>query len=531
MSEWHFISWTLQYLAAIPVIMGIAIYIFIKNKETPASKSFFLSGLMFSIWQISVFIHRNAPSLDISRLFFGLALFATMVGASFLLVCMFYIYDEDKPYYLLILLFLPTASIALVFTPFDIMWSNFGWTYSFDPRFTNLYYLSALGQIVGMSYITVRAWKMYPEIKRKLSLILFAWVGINSIGVMGSNLWLSSHPQFPPLSGILNILTFLIIAYAINLPREKITSSKKIISDLSPLMDRYLDFLNTYRESVPGKELGEYSFRFEDHLEAMGLSDVVSHKRGQVVFDKDALEYMTIEEVPDNIMRVIKNQSWACKVIDEYKDIFQITYSIIRERSKFEAVKWANEMIKFHGPYLYHEGILEEVSGEVDVPDIYEELKPGTIGLYTEKEPVKVYDLVEKARDAGFHCLCLSKYKHMDIENGEENIVKLKFRYEPSKMSIYRITSKDSGKNISPNNINKLNEVISDFVENNYIGVVVIDSLDQILFANGIDSTLRFLKKVVGRVEGEDTIFLLSLDLDLFGGSDLEKIRKVLSDD
>ncbi|MGM0509580.1 MAG: DUF835 domain-containing protein [Thermoplasmatota archaeon] len=410
--------------------------------------------------------------------------------------------------------------------------TNYGWNYEPYSWFLYLVAINLIFYIVATSVIGIWIIKKIRSItiKLKIKIILFATVIVYFVGIFSTNVILVLYPQSPSFGGLITTLQFLFIAYAISIKEKDIEPLEGVNISYPKLSESYLCFLNKFHSEIPGKELGENAFRFDDFLEAMGLSDIISYKEGELIFEQDELDYTKIKNIPDTILRVTKKLSWVKNLEEEYKDLFLITYEWIKKYSEPEALKWTHNIMKIHGPYLYNHGLLDEISEGVEISDIYKKLPPGSIRLFKEKEPKKVCELAEVAGRRGYEILYLSKYRHMDIQNQDEDNIKLKFRDDPSKMLVHRIYSSSyvSNKNISPKNMKKLDEIISDFVNENYIGVVVIDSLDQILSSNGIDNTLRFLRKIVSLIKNEDSILLVSIDLDLFARSEWKEFEKVL---
>ncbi len=533
MNGWQFNPWNFQYLIGFLISTIISFYVYNNSRTSKITKSFFMYGISVMGWNLIVFIHRSAPTFFISNISFRISSSFGFVMFGLISLTLLYMYNDDVKNILILLPSLIISFVVIMYGPFEIIQTPYGLSYKSYTWFMKLVGFNLLFYIIAALVIGIFIIKKIKSImvKLKVKIILFAAVVVYLGGILLTNVFLFFHPGTPPFGGIITTLQFLLIAYAVSIEEKDIVTLGRTDEAYRTLSGFYLDFLNGFQSKMPGKELGESTFRFTDYLKAMGLGGIIEYREGEPVLKQKEIEFIAVEDLPDTILRVIKKESWANALIEEYRIIFTQTYRLIKKNSNLKALSWYDNMMKLHGPYLYHEGILDDISEEVEIPGIYEELQPGMIRLFKEKEPKEVYELAEDAQRWGYSSLYLSKYKHLNVNNGDENDLKLKYRYDSSKMSIYRISTGESDRCVSPKNVGKICDIVSEFSENHYDGLIIMDSLDQILFANGLDNTLKFLKKIVDDVKIEEGTLLISIDLDLFDRSDLQAIKKVLKED
>ena len=140
MNSWHLIPWTLQYLISGVFIIIISTVIYKRNRGSPAYKHFFTYGFCTSMWVILAFLHRNAPTAELSNFFFRIDLLFVSIAWIFLPLTILCLWKENKAYFWLGLPALMTGIYALLSAPFDIHWTNFGWSYKFTGGFSKVFY-------------------------------------------------------------------------------------------------------------------------------------------------------------------------------------------------------------------------------------------------------------------------------------------------------------------------------------------------------------------------------------------------------
>jgi len=511
---WHFSNISLQYIIGGSLSLIITGYMLYKNPKTLEVVFFFLYGLFTSIWAISIFFHRVIPTADASRLFFKVAMFSLPLCLAFLLTTILCIRKPKKSY----LLYVTPAvilGIFIVVSPIEVYLGRWGWSYRFLLGFMNIFIIFNIVYSVLIcvaTFLFIKKCK-FLAVQKKYKIILVGCLLYVTIPPV-TNYMISHNPNFPPSTGIVTTIFFLFIAYAINLPTEKIIPSKS----MNEIANSYLQFLNAFQAKTPGKELGGSSFRFQEYLEGMGLKDIVVPKSGKLVFEVGKLSKENISETPDNILRIMKERSWARETMDAFVNVFVRTYQTLSLKSKEVADKWLGQMLKRHGAFLAEHGVLAAMPKQVKIPEILKKLRSGRTHLFEEEKPAEAYQLVKKALGYGFASLCISK-----LHPG-----KVKERYGVEEDSILWLTFEKGERTISPKDIGKLNKTVSGFVEGTRSGIVLLDCLDQIKFANGFQKSLAILKDLRDLCSKNDSIVLISVNPEMFEQQELQAIEKEL---
>ena len=78
--------------------------------------------------------------------------------------------------------------------------------------------------------------------------------------------------------------------------------------------------------------------------------------------------------------------------------------------------------------------------------------------------------------------------------------------------------------------MDRLNKTVSEFVERTRPGIVLLDCLDQIKFANGFQKSLAILKDLRNLCSKNDSIVLISVNPEMFEKQELQAIQKGLKE-
>jgi len=476
-------------------------------------------GIFASIWAFFIFLHRTAPTPELSGLFFKIGMFFHQIYiVPLLLVTVLCIRNFKKSYVLYII----PAVIVGVFVfilPVEILESEWGWSYKFLPGFMHIFTASLALYSIITCFILVNFIKnsIYIFLRKKYKIILYGLL-LYTVGMPLTNYIISTNPDFPPFGGVLTIIFFLLVAYAINLPTEKITLSPILKIPLEEISNSYLQFLNAFQNRIPGKELGESSFRFEEYVDGMGLKDVVIPKFGKLIFDADKLSDENISEAPDNILKIIKEYRWALETVNDFTGIFLKTYEIMQLMSRKRADKWLEQMLHAHGGFLYQQGILDAMPKEIELPPVFKELQPGKVYLFKEDTPKEAYSELKEALNWGFECLCVTKLHPQKIRE----------RYGMGKASVIWLTFKESNaeKAINPKRLDELSKAISKFVNTTSRSAILLDCFREIIMVNGFERATRFLKEVKEICKVNNSNMLISLNPEMFGEKELAVMEK-----
>jgi hypothetical protein len=524
-NDWHFFPWTIQYIVGGTLALVISFHLLLKNRKNKTYQAFFLFGLSTALWQFLVYLHRSAPTDSLSGLFFRFGLSFTLVSLPALILTLLY-FEREKLVYLLILLpgFL-VGTITVLAAPFEIIWAgaNLGWSYKFRLYYMIWFYSTQIAYslvvlLIGYG-LAVKSSRSF--IRRKYVIVLLSFGIFYFGGVALTNLVLYLNPNFPPFGGVLMTLQFLFIAYALYLPTEKIEHFSKLKEPTTKLLQAYLQMLSKPQTLIPGKELGVNALRFDECLEAMGLSDVVYPDKCQkLVFDSEKFAEEDISEIPDSVLRTLKQIPKAKEVSQQFSNAFVRTYEILKLESKSNADKWFDRMMHTHGGFLSEYGVLDAISQVNRVPEILRRLMPGRVYLFKEEKPVQAYKKLKEASNYGFVHLCISKLHPQ----------KLREEYGVGKASIFWLTFKKAEKTISPKDFVKLKRTISEFVKKPGASIVLLDCFDQIKFANGLRKSLTTLKDFRNLCNESNSIILISINPEIFEKQELAAIEKELEE-
>jgi len=400
-----------------------------------------------------------------------------------------------------ILTLLPAFAIAvasMTIVQVSVEWGTYGWSYSLGPYFTNITLLLILMYTLAALVIGISLVKKAPTMSlRKKYMYFILGVVVYTVGLIITNLAISISPHFPPFGGILATVQFLFIAYAILLPTEKIEVLHT--KNMKKFSEDYSLFLKKLLEETPGKELGENVIRFKDHLQNLGLSDVVEFKRGKISFRPEPK--LDPGEVADKSLDFMKQQGWALSAVKPFTDVFVDTYEAMKPKSKKDADEWFERMLRKHGAFLHRHGILDAMPEGARIPGIFRELEVGKSYLVQEDRPRHCLEVLREAVNYGFKGLCFTmRYPPQKVrdEYGLEGVDIIWLKSKPEK----------DVKTLAPDRLDELEKTISEFIVPRGT-VVMVDAFDQIKVVNGFEKSMEFLQKIkVAAVESETNLLI-----------------------
>ena len=523
MAHWHFFPWSVQYLVGGVIVLSFSIYLLRKNPKSWVYQALFLFGLCIAVWVFLAFFHRNAPTAALSKQFFRIDLFFGSIAHPFLLLMLLFYFKQRRVYFAIMAPAFFEGLIAVLFAPFEIVWSGaaLGWAYKFDPYFTTLSYAVGVPYVIFIivfGYILLR--KSHGIGRRKFIIIISSFVIFYILGLATTNILIQQSPDFPPFGGIIATLEFSLIAYAVSLPLEKISSSN-LGKPLEQLEDSYLQFLNIFQDRTPGRELGESSFRFEEYCEAMGLRDVLVLESGKLTFEPGKLVSDNIVEIADNILRLMKEYDWTLEIVNAFIPVLIKTYEALRLESKDKADKWFEYILHRHGGFMDKQGILAAMPSRTLLPSIYIELQSSKFFLFKEEKPIQAYKMMKDILEYGIKGLCITKLEPQ----------KVIATYGVEKSFIVWLTFKVSNREtiVTPKNLVRLGSIIStELARNSSKAVVLLDCLDQIVFANSSKKAEGWLKTMKDLCQENDVTLLLSINPEMFEDYQLDVIEKEL---
>ena len=518
MSDWHLIPWTFQYIVSAGSILIISSFLFSKNTKSLAYQSFFTYSLLTAGWLFLAYLHRNAPTAELSGLFFRVDIFFVILTWSILPIFVLCLSGARKIFFWLTL---PTTLIGFYFIvvgPMDIFWTNFGWSYKFSGEFSRVFLIASVFSHALVFAASIRLAKRITSktLARKYTIALLSYLVFYVAGMLITTELIQSYPEFPPMGGILTLILYLFLAYTASLQPEKIIPYSELKGPVNELAGAYLAFLNNFQAAIPGRELGESSFRFQDYIEAMGLDDVMIFRSGTLVFDVDKFSKEHMYETPDNILRLIKGLPWAAKITRDLIAVLFRTIDTINFLSESEANYWFEKILRGHGGFLTKNDFLGADSLSGRLLPFRQELKPGRVYLFQEDTPQSVYSVLRSAGSYNIGYLCMTKLS-FDI---------LKEKYFIPEEFVIQIGFEKGPTTLEPGNIQGLTKAVSDFSTTPDGAIILLDCLDQIKFAIGFEKILEFLKKINSMSRDNNIIFLVSIPPMMFEQNELQLLEQ-----
>jgi hypothetical protein len=390
MDGWQLVPITISYLVGALLAFSITLHVFFKNPKSWVYRCFFLFGLSTSLWLLLAFFHRNAPTENLSLKFLVFDTLFSYMALAFLLITLLMLYKER----LLNLLILVPTFVAGAFTillePFNIFSSSFGWSYKLTSLGSISFMLIWFGYIAAIIITGGLLLKKSKTkiLKKKYGLITSGFIIFYAIGLTLSNFLLFNNHNFPPLGGLFATSTFLVVAYAINLPPEKIEKEKiKKAPALQKIFPKKLEkidvpsvfskimyslqmdyppkslkaFLDEFLSTMSGKELGQDIQEFDRFLNMTRLNKAVFFKKGKITFDGSKLSLLDFLNSMDKILEYVKGKKLTPKAVGFLTTLFLDVYKAIRIKSKLSADEWLSLIITKHGKFLSTRGILKKL--------------------------------------------------------------------------------------------------------------------------------------------------------------------------
>jgi hypothetical protein len=348
--------WSTQYIAAAIVGLAVSVRILHKEPRVMVNHILLLYSLLISCWSLSVFIHRTTPYLEISELFFRIGAISLFEAQGVYLSMAFAIRSPKKRYLLVALPASLTSIIYLGFGEFRFTYTSFGWSYSLAGDLLSVAARGLTNEAYNLAillalYFLYRA-ATNPLLKRKLNILLYAYLIFQFIGFSVTNLLLVTGADIPPFGGILHILTFVAMGYALTL-RPKVTLTYLQVSSLS---GRYTRFLNTLLDTLPGGALGQKYMLFSQFVKETDIEPYVKYVEDQPVFTEDR---------PPTIVSIIEktldylHEHKLISLLDPYLPVINAAYATLPAE---EAHKLDDALLK-RAEFLLAGDILYGVDG------------------------------------------------------------------------------------------------------------------------------------------------------------------------
>jgi len=355
MNGWHLIPFTIQYLIAGSVALALAFYVLHKNRGTIAAKFFANFAVFLALWQFFMFFHRNAPTMSLSKIFFALGTgFASlMLPALFLTVT--FLQDGNKKYLIVMVPNLVFFVFLLLQIPFDVFWTDFGWSYAFRPEMSSYVFLPLTVFYVTLNYIwmirPIRESKV-PIIRKKYKFILFGFTVLFIIGVVVYNtLLLPVIPNAPPIGGVVVSVGLFLITHGILL-KEKMEETQLSIPH-GKISEKTSIFLQKFFNSIYEGGLGQRPLKFERYLKETSLIEDVNFVGGKVVLLKEPSTSQLVK-ILDVALNYLEKEDVSDKIVPELIELWNILYPLIESDTI--------SLIKAHEGYIRGNNLIHEIA-------------------------------------------------------------------------------------------------------------------------------------------------------------------------
>jgi len=293
------LSWCLQYVLGGFFALFISVYVFKRSSsenKTWALKGFFVFGVIITLWEFATFFQRTAPNQALSAFFFYIILITSSLSQPTYLLTALNI-QKEKTY--LLLIFVPSIIRILTFHFLDITFqmTDYGWNYTMSlsgiplELGTAIYFGYFIATIIILIGLTRKARSL--TLKKKYYVLLSGFTLFQVIGFTVTNYMLTINPSFPPIGGILQLLTFITTGFALSLKENRIPS---YTSALNRFPEVYTSFLTDFYNMSTNTKLGEASFKFTDFLNKSIIEDNVEIRNDKISFEAptDDLELMQL---------------------------------------------------------------------------------------------------------------------------------------------------------------------------------------------------------------------------------------------
>ena len=233
MLAWRLNLWSMQYLNAVLII---CIYIYRQDSKSLSNRIFFAYGFCLAMWALFVFLHRVAPSAEKSETFFRIGMFFQPPSIALILLVTLSLIQLKTWHLIALLPSLTTSAMFLFVDTFSTYWTRYGWTYQAGGLFEILIIASNLGLTFLILFVLVSLIRRVKQsaLRTKLRVLLIA-VSAFLGGMAITNFLLWINPDLPSFDGIFTLAEFILIAYALALPMQKIAISPERVEYMGEL--------------------------------------------------------------------------------------------------------------------------------------------------------------------------------------------------------------------------------------------------------------------------------------------------------
>ncbi len=326
------ILWSTQYIAAIIVGLALSLRILHKEPKVVVNYLLLLYSLLVSTWSFSVFIHRTTPYLDTSALFFRIGAISLFLAQGTYLSMAFSIRSFKKRYLLVVLPASLTSTIYLGFGDFSFTYTSFGWSYHLAGDLLSQIVRGVVNEAYNLA-ILLALYSIYreadsPILRRKLMLILLAYLTFQFIGFSATNLLLILSDDAPPFGGLLHIFTFIVMGYALTLSYKPAIT----YASASDLSSRYTRFLNKLLDTLPGGALGQKYILFSQFIKQTDIEERISYI-GEQPFFKAGIPSNLVSNIEKTLDYLRENR--LASLLDLYLPVINSAYEALSTSERF----------------------------------------------------------------------------------------------------------------------------------------------------------------------------------------------------
>jgi nitrogen-specific signal transduction histidine kinase len=349
-----------QYLIGGALSLITSLYLLSRRPKTTALKFLVLFGLVTSMWGVSSFLYRRAPSITEAAYYFRIIILTSHMGFPLYLLTVLNI-REKRSLKVMFLILLPAALQASMIlrddyiTNFRFFLTEYGWAYRVVRFQPSLIIAGVLfvGYLLGifLSLLILIKKASFPFLKKKYLILLLSFISFQVFGttltsaLIGMNLL---NPAFQ-LGGLFQFLTFISIWYALTLKEEKIQSPIRS-EDFSEV---YSSFLTAFFNSLISISLGEGFFEFSKFMKKSGIEDYLSIVKNKIIFEETG--DLDIFDLINRNLKFFSEGYVGHSVTDRYLRVLKVAE---------QKLDWKfDELVKMNEEFLKSSDLIYGLSG------------------------------------------------------------------------------------------------------------------------------------------------------------------------
>jgi signal transduction histidine kinase len=322
-----------QYVIGGFLSFSVSMNILLNRPKTKAMQSLFLFGLIISLWEAAVFLHRTAPNQITAYNYFIINIVTSHLSYPFLLFTFLNIQEKKDTKALWV--FLPMViQLAIMssgyFDNYEVYTTELGWSYrvvTYQPTMilVSIIFLGYLAAIFLVLLALTRKTKL-PLLKKKYLILLVSFTLFQAIGTTVTNALLAFHllPPILRIGGVLQLLTFLSIWYALTIKEKAIPLS---ILQTKNFSEVYSSFLTIFYNTTVDSQLGEKNANFREFLTQSKIETHVSLTNNEILFTEG--EKLDVEELITRNLAFFEKNPVDTAVIDHYLRVLKAAEQIL----------------------------------------------------------------------------------------------------------------------------------------------------------------------------------------------------------